>query len=121
MDNPVADPQRLTIAVTDDPRGTVVHVAGELDHDTTAQLQTTLEQALDRADASRLVIDCTAVTFCDSSGLNTLLRTRRSALALQRSLILVAPGRAMVRLLRITGADAALDLAATVPEALARP
>ncbi|WP_042366389.1 STAS domain-containing protein [Streptacidiphilus neutrinimicus] len=119
MDTPVfADPQRLTIDVTEHPGGTVVHVLGELDHDTTEELQEALGQVLERRGGGHLVIDCAAIAFCDSSGLNTLLRTRHRAHEQQRPLTLAAPSRAMLRLLQITGADAALDTTPTVAEAL---
>jgi anti-anti-sigma factor len=119
MDDPVfADPQQFTIDVTDHPGGTVVHVLGELDHDTAEQLQGALDRALALPGDGRLVIDCAAIAFCDSSGLNALLRARHSAQVRQRSLTLAAPSRAMLRLLQITGADAALHIAPTVAEAL---
>jgi anti-sigma B factor antagonist len=51
---------------------TVVWVSGELDRDTRAQLQDTLLDVVD-AGARQVVLDFTAVTFMDSSGLGLLV------------------------------------------------
>ncbi|MFF2384476.1 STAS domain-containing protein [Streptomyces sp. NPDC058108] len=64
-----------------------------------------LEQAVNEVLTDRTVIlDLTGVTFCDSSGLNSLLRLRRRAQDGGGQLALAAPSRQMMRLLSITGA-----------------
>jgi anti-sigma B factor antagonist len=109
--------QRLTIDLTARLHGTVVKVAGELDHDTAPHLLHTFAEAL-AEHTGTIVVDCADIAFCDSSGLNTILRARRSAVGQGRALMLAAPSRAMTRLLRLTGADAAFDLKPTVEAAL---
>ena len=51
---------------------TVVLVAGELDMDTSAQLQDFLQDVVD-AGAQQVVLDCAGLTFMDSSGLGLLV------------------------------------------------
>jgi anti-anti-sigma factor len=109
--------ERLTLDLTPHPRGSVVKVAGELDHDTAPQLLRILDQALAQHHGP-VVVDCAGITFCDSSGLNTLLRARRTATTVERALLLAAPSRATLRVLRLTGADAAFELVPTVESAL---
>ncbi|OEJ30264.1 STAS domain-containing protein [Streptomyces subrutilus] len=66
-----------------------------------------------------LVLDMSHVTFCDSSGLNTLLRLRRHAAAADGSLALAAVPAQPMRLLTVTGTDAVFTLYAGAAEALA--
>lgn len=50
----------------------VVELVGDLDMSTAAELDRALETAVDLG--RDVVIDCTALTFIDSSGLNALVR-----------------------------------------------
>ncbi|MEV6734715.1 MULTISPECIES: STAS domain-containing protein [unclassified Streptomyces] len=58
--------------------GAVVVLAGEMDQDCAAELREVLVCALS-AYPQGLVLDLTAVTFCDCSGLNALLQARLDA------------------------------------------
>ncbi|MER8188702.1 STAS domain-containing protein [Kitasatospora sp. NPDC094015] len=100
--------------------GTVlVALAGELDLDTMAPAGEVLDQAL-AAGPDRMVVDLADVSFCDSSGLNLLLRTRLAAQEANVELRLAAtPGGQFGRLLELTGAGAVFSLHASVPDALA--
>ncbi|MFB7516458.1 STAS domain-containing protein [Streptomyces sp. NPDC056144] len=91
--------------------------AGELDHHTAELLRTPLEAALD-AGRSRLVVDCSALDFCDSTGLNVLLGARLRADAAGGGVHLVGMRPAVARVFRITGADAVFTLHDTLGTAL---
>lgn len=69
---------RLQVEVRSVGRSEVVTPAGELDHHTAELLSEPLDQALERG-RSRLVIDCSRLEFCDSTGLNVLLGARLKA------------------------------------------
>ncbi|MGV9253095.1 STAS domain-containing protein [Streptomyces sp. NPDC003697] len=98
-------------------RNTVVTPAGALDFRTADRLH---EQATAAMTACRhLVLDMSEVTFCDSSGLSTLLRLLRHAQGNDVTLALAAVPAQMARLLAITGAHAVFSLHANIPEALA--
>ncbi|WP_309238517.1 STAS domain-containing protein [Actinoplanes aureus] len=58
----------------------VLHLRGELDADTAPQLQATLSQLLERP-VPRIVVDLTALKFCDSVGLSALITSRQVILA----------------------------------------
>jgi anti-anti-sigma factor len=111
--------ERLTTELTPQPRGTVVRVVGELDYDTAPELLRTLDRAFTDGVGGPVVIDCAGIAFCDSSGLNALLRARRSAAERGCPMTLAAPSRATLRVLQLTGADGVLSLASTVEQALA--
>ncbi|MFD6888006.1 STAS domain-containing protein [Streptomyces sp. NPDC059957] len=81
-----------------------VRPTGEIDIDTAPSLHSALTQALRHASPAKdLVIDCSGVTFCDSSGLNTLLAVRRAAQETSTVIRLAAPNTQLQRILEITG------------------
>ncbi|MFF2817723.1 STAS domain-containing protein [Kitasatospora cineracea] len=110
----------LTVVLRHPPDALVVRPEGELDHDSVEPLREVLERAV--ADPpGRLVVDCGGLEFCDSTGLNLLLRAHAAARRVGLPLLLAAPGTAFLRLLEITGADEVLDLRPTVEDALTAP
>ncbi|MCK8678241.1 STAS domain-containing protein [Streptomyces lichenis] len=99
----------LTVTVHDrDDRLVVITAAGALDYGTSGAL---LEQAATATSTHRsLALDLSGITFCDSSGLNALLRLNRHTGADGTALTLVAVPDQLRRLLRITGTDTVLTL-----------
>ncbi|MGW3152343.1 MULTISPECIES: STAS domain-containing protein [Streptomyces] len=91
-------------------------VRGVMDLHTTPALH---EQAAGLLNTHReLVLDLSSVAFCDSSGLNTLLRLHRHARATGGTLALACIPDQVMRLLTLTGASSVLDLFTTTDEAL---
>ncbi|MFF3485737.1 STAS domain-containing protein [Streptomyces sp. NPDC002701] len=107
----------LQVTVRDDHEDlVVVTVAGALDFRTIATLR---ERATDAATGHRhLVLDMSRVTFCDSSGLNTLLRLLRHVRDNGATLTLTGVPAQTKRLLTITGADAVFTIRDNLGEAL---
>lgn len=104
---------------------TVLTIAGEVDLLTVADLAAAL--TFDPAHAERcdaMVLDLTAVTFLDSSGINTILRASRDADAIGTRLLVVADLETdtdiVGRPLRLSGADSLLSVVPTVAAALSR-
>jgi anti-anti-sigma factor len=79
-----------------------VVVIGELDIDADRTLHRVLNTAL-RQSRNGIDLDLSQVEFCDCSGLNTLLRIRQLALRDGKTATVSAAGRAVVRLLTLTG------------------
>ncbi|MEW1889078.1 STAS domain-containing protein [Streptomyces sp. NBC_00523] len=81
-----------------------------------AQSIARLEEALTTAawTQPKVVLDASGITFADSSLLNLLILTHRTA-----ALRVAGPRPTLQRLLRITGLDAVLYVRATVEEAAA--
>lgn len=111
---PVARPQSA------DDRAAVCALAGDLDIETLAPAATALDEAIrDRPDV--LVVDLEQVGFCDSSGLNMLLKVRMAANAAGTELRLAGASPTVLRLLELTGADTVFSLHPDIASALTAP
>ncbi|MFF2654723.1 STAS domain-containing protein [Streptomyces sp. NPDC058045] len=108
---------RLQVEVRREGATAVVSVVGELDHHTADLLREPLEECLD-AGFSRLVVDCSRLEFCDSTGLNVLLGARLKAEAAGGGVHLVAMRPVVARVFEITGAEAVFTVHQTLEEAL---
>ncbi|WP_129842253.1 STAS domain-containing protein [Streptomyces sp. RFCAC02] len=110
--------KQLTIDVRRTEAGAVVTPAGELDHHSADTLRGSLEQCL--ADGvRRIVIDCSALEFCDSTGLNVLLATRLTAESAGGQIHLAAMRPIVARVFEITGAGSVFTVHDTLDDALA--
>lgn len=69
---------RLQVEARTEGLSEVVTPVGELDHHTADLLREPLESAVEQGRA-RLVVDCSRLEFCDSTGLNVLLGARLKA------------------------------------------
>ncbi|AZK94401.1 MULTISPECIES: STAS domain-containing protein [Streptomyces] len=110
---------RLRVEVRTEGRSAVIAPAGELDHHTAELLRVPLDEALAEG-RSRLVLDCSQLEFCDSTGLNVLLTARLKAEAAGGGVHLAAMQPVVARVLEITGAGAVFTLHETVDAALGR-
>ncbi|MFE7933103.1 STAS domain-containing protein [Streptomyces sp. NPDC057456] len=108
---------RLLVEVRQEGSSAVVTPAGELDHHTADLLREPLEDCLSKGN-SRLVVDCTRLEFCDSTGLNVLLGARLKAEAAGGGVHLAGMLPVVARVFEITGADAVFTVHATVEAAL---
>ncbi|MFD7630599.1 STAS domain-containing protein [Streptomyces sp. NPDC059851] len=96
----------------------VLLLFGELDHDTAEPLRAALDAALAAGGPVRLIIDCAGLAFCDSTGLNMLLRARLAAEEAGGSVELASLGRQVARMLRLTGADGVFTIHRDLSEAV---
>jgi anti-anti-sigma factor len=109
---------RLLVEVREEGPSAVVTPAGELDHHTVDLLREPLEGCL--ADGyARLVVDCSRLEFCDSTGLNVLLSARLKAEAQGGGVHLVSMRPVVARVFEITGAEAVFTVHETLDAALA--
>lgn len=97
------------------PDGHVLALTGELDHDTADVLRDALAQ---RAGPGRILVDCSGLRFCDSTGLNVLLRARLQALEAGGRLELAGLRPPVARMFEITGARTVFRVYEDVSEAL---
>jgi len=115
------DPASSALAVSvDDERGpaTVVRVRGEIDASSVDALRIELDGVVD-AGRAHVVVDLRDVGFMDSSGLATLLTTRRRAQGLGGEIAVVC-GEGVVRhVLELTGLDKVMPIFPTPEEAIA--
>jgi stage II sporulation protein AA (anti-sigma F factor antagonist) len=113
-----SEQDQLTVAVRRQAGTGVVAVAGELDHDTAPTLERSTD-SLAVAGVTRIVVDCSALSFCDSTGLNVLLKARLRTTDAGGRFQLVAPSAQLRRLLELTGANGVFETHADVAAALA--
>src|SRR5918992_996991 len=79
----------LTVRVSERGGYAVVTVIGSIDDTTRALLDEQLDQALTMTDLA-VIVDMSAVDFCDSTGLNTFTKAHRKATA--RGITVVTTG-----------------------------
>ncbi|MER5865069.1 STAS domain-containing protein [Kitasatospora sp. NPDC002040] len=93
-------------------------LTGDLDIESLSPAQQALDEAI-RTGPRILVVDLEQVGFCDSSGLNLLLKVRAAALEADIGLRLAAASPPVLRLLEITCTQTLFELHPTVRAALA--
>ncbi|WP_415952600.1 STAS domain-containing protein [Streptomyces sp. KLOTTS4A1] len=108
---------RLQVGVRRVGGSAVFAPVGELDHHTADLLRNPLEQAVSQG-VARLVVDCSRLDFCDSTGLNVLLGARLKAEAEGGGVHLAAMQPAVARVFEITGAGAVFTVHETLDDAL---
>ncbi|MEU8828570.1 STAS domain-containing protein [Streptomyces sp. NPDC048636] len=108
---------RLQVEVRHHGASAVVTPAGELDHHTADVLREPLERCVEGGRA-RLVVDCSKLEFCDSTGLNVLLGARLKAEAEGGGVHLAGMQPIVARVFEITGAEAVFTLHDSLDAAL---
>lgn len=94
----------------------VVRVGGDMDLGHAGELRKTLAAALAQApEGAEIVVDLRNSSFCDSTGLNTLLDARRQGARTGHVLRLAAPSHQLLRLLELSGSSGSFPLDASVP------
>lgn len=91
-------------------------VVGELDPATAPALDDHLSRALLVDRPPRIALELSRVRFCDSSGLNALVRGWKRATAVGGELILLNPAPRVADYLRTTGVDQCITVTTAVPE-----
>ncbi|MFD4032660.1 STAS domain-containing protein [Streptomyces sp. NPDC058637] len=95
----------------------LTHVAGELDM-ATAPVLRAQALALIEQGHRHLILDLSAVTFCDSTGFSALVGIYRCAQTADGTLVLAAVPDRLARLLDLTGLSALLPAFPTAAHAL---
>jgi anti-sigma B factor antagonist len=99
----MADPVGFSVTVEETRAGPIVMVRGEVDVATVAQMDEAIGRALPSV-TDRLVLDLSACSYMDSSGITVLLRARKQ-LPEGAALVLRRPDRRVVQVLEITKVD----------------
>jgi len=113
-DSEADDRFRVTADVA--PEESLLRLTGELDHDTAPALREALARC-EEARSARILVDCSGLVFCDSTGLNVLLEARRDASPRGAGVALVGMPGTVARIFEITGADTLFDRYASLDEA----
>ena len=97
----------------------VVAAPEEIDITIAAGLRAALLEAAAHGTRT-LVVDMARTQFCDSSGLNVLVRAHKRAQADGGELLLVIPAAAVLRIFALTGIDRVIPNFPSLQEALAQ-
>jgi anti-sigma B factor antagonist len=98
----------------------VVAAPEEIDITNAARLRAALLQAAALGNGT-LVVDMSRTQFCDSAGLNVLVRAHKRAQADDGELLLVICGAAVLRIFALTGIDRLIPNFPRLGQALAQP
>ncbi|MFF9343443.1 MULTISPECIES: STAS domain-containing protein [unclassified Streptomyces] len=104
---------RIRVEAEPTASGTVLRLGGEIDTDTAGQLEAALARLLPDGDGGTrlpVLLDLSGVSFCDSTGLNVLLRARLRARRRHVLLSITAVSEQVARLLDITRTDTLFGL-----------
>ncbi|MFC5889957.1 STAS domain-containing protein [Kitasatospora sp. CM 4170] len=107
----------LRVAVGREGPVRIVTVAGELDHESADGLRSALARSVDEG-IERILVDFGDLRFCDSTGLNLLLRARLDAEAAGVSLEIAGLQPVVSRLFAVTGVDTVLRIHSDLASAL---
>lgn len=110
------EPFHIDVSERADP--TLVTLRGELDLATQGEFRARLIDLL-VSGRTDLVVDLSALTFLDSTGIGALIGIRRRAHALQGSLTLVCPTASVMKLFTIAGLEKVFDIRDDLDDALA--
>ena len=109
---------RLGVRVQHGAHGKVlIEVSGELDFAAVEELRAPLMPATEQG---TVVLDLSGVTFCDSSGVRTLVEADRSAREHGGAFCIAAPSEDVLRVLTLTKTDMTLEVFPDVDTAMAR-
>ncbi len=95
----------------------VVRAAVEVDATNAQDLRSAILAAISIG-TERLIVDMGGTEFCDSTGLNVLVRAHKRLEDAGGQLLLVATGPTLLRIFKVTGMDAMFHLFASLDEAL---
>jgi anti-sigma B factor antagonist len=95
-----------------------VSLPGEIDVANADQVREQLLSTINQG-TTLLLVDMSATTFCDSAGVNALVRAFRRATAHGAGMRLVVVAPAVRRILAVTGVDRLIDVYPSVPAAMA--
>ncbi len=96
----------------------VISLPGEIDISNADRVREDLLSIVNRG-ATLLVVDMSATTFCDSAGINAMVRAFKRATANGTGMRLVVTGPAVLRVFAITGVDHLIDVYPSVAVAMA--
>jgi|SRR3954453_8626183 len=105
----------LTIGVDEREKVAVVALDGELDLATAPDLVSAIDAQVEQG-RTAIVLDLTALSFCDSAGLRVFVRYRRQLEEAGGRFVVAAPSSMVRRVLEISGLAEMFGSYATVAE-----
>ena len=91
----------------------LVRVRGEIDHHTAADIRNSIDSALFEKRPRRLILDMSAVTFMDSSGLGLIMGRLSVIRQLGGELVVQDPSDAISRIITLAGMERTVNIRRT--------
>lgn len=106
--------------VAKDHRGDILIVAadGELDHHTAAVLKSSIQEELDKGRVRHIILDLSALSFMDSSGLGVLLGRYKELAKWQGKMLAFGLQPLVEKLFRMTGLNKLIPVCASLDDCL---
>ena len=95
-------------------RNLVIRLPEELDHHSCQTLRQDTEQCLENYDIARIVLDFSAVSFMDSTGIGVILGRYKRMRELGGDVALYGAGRRIRKLIRMSGIEKLAQVCETV-------
>ncbi|QJT06394.1 STAS domain-containing protein [Streptomyces asoensis] len=111
-------PDRFSVAHRTVDGVRVVTVQGEIDHDVKNAFSNALLPEDGVAQASRIVVDLSGVTFMDSSGINVFVTAHQAVSSTEGWLRIAAAQKPVLHVLQLVGIDAVITCHTTLEQAL---
>lgn len=108
-------PQGLSVAGHQHGSWHVLDIGGELDLATAPELDERIDGTIESLVRPLIALELNRLDFCDSSGLNSLVRAQQRIGALDGRLILLNPQRQLRGALRMTGLVNRFTISDSVP------
>jgi stage II sporulation protein AA (anti-sigma F factor antagonist) len=100
----------MPISCTNSDRTLLASIYGDIDHHGAKGIMMELEQQIDRALPRQLILDCSGITFMDSSGIAVLLRAYNRMRSLNGSISATGIPAQPAKVLRAAGLDRLISL-----------
>ncbi|GAB3483785.1 STAS domain-containing protein [Nocardiopsis coralliicola] len=111
----------LKIITREHDDGCVLALSGEIDMATEQRFHREVREAVETRPHGRVVLDCTQLSFIDSSGLRVLIQAHKLAKEHYTAVLIAAPNDRVAQLLRVTAIDTRIPVLPGVAAALAAP
>mgnify|MGYP000851678119 FL=1 len=96
----------------------IVAAAGELDHHTAAVLKSSIQEELDKGRVRHIILDLSALSFMDSSGLGVLLGRYKELAKWQGNMLAFGLHPLVEKLFLMTGLNKLIPVYANLDECL---
>ena len=103
-------PANFDVSIDRRSDGVAVRIVGELDAAAVFRLEPVLEEIAVGAETRRIVLDLRDLRFVDSAGLAVLVAAHERFQARGVEVFFIRPGANVMRVLELTGLDAAFDI-----------
>ncbi|MFB4313880.1 STAS domain-containing protein [Actinomadura sp. 21ATH] len=120
LDDP-DDGLKLRMRIASSRTWVVVQMDGELDLATAAAFADRVGELISVGRAPRIALEVSRLRFCDSSGINALIRLWKRAAAAGGQVVLVRPPQTLVTVLATTGLDRFLRIRDVLPGSCEAP